>query len=81
MPSPIMPHHPDSPEALDTSCACGGKGNGACGTKDKQTGCGCCGNCRCVKRCGFCPLTSFFLGLLTGGAIVFVIIKYGVLSF
>jgi hypothetical protein len=80
MPRPIMPHHPDSPEAKDMSCGCGGKGGGACGSKTDtaltHAGCG-----YAVKR-GFCPLTALIMALLVGGGIAFagLAIEHGVMS-
>lgn len=73
MPRPIIPHHPDSPEALDTSCPCGGKGKGACGTGDKKC---------CCKRSGFCPFTALLMALLIGGGIAFagLAIEHGILQ-
>ena len=80
MPKPIVPHHPDSPEALDTSCPCGGKGKGACGTGAKGL-CGC--GCGCaVRRKGFCPFTALLMALFIGGGIAFsgLAIEHGILQ-
>ena len=77
MPRPIIPHHPDSPEAQDMSCGCGGKGGGACGSKkDQAMGCG------CGSRRGFCPLTALLMALLLGFGIAFagMAIEHGILS-
>ena len=85
MPSPIMPHHPDSPEANDMSCGCGGKGGGACGSKTTDTalaGCPCCnGGCGPVARRGFCPLTAVLIALILAGGIAFagLAIEHGLL--
>ena len=78
MPRPIMPHHPDSPEAKDMSCGCGGKGNGACGSK-KDMG-GCCSGMK--QRSGFCPITALLMALLIGGGIAFagMAIEHGILQ-
>lgn len=66
MPRPIVPHHPDSPEAKDMSCGCGGKGGGNCGSKKAEATVG----CGCARR-GFCPLTAFLMALVIGGGIAF----------
>lgn len=86
MPKPIIPHHPDSPEAQDMSCGCGGKGGGACGSKKAagdamSCGCGC--GCGCCKpRRGFCPFTALLMALLIGGGIAFagLAIEHGILT-
>lgn len=86
MPKPIIPHHPDSPEAQDMSCGCGGKGNGACGSKKDAvmgSGCGCVGGCGCArKRSGFCPFTAVLMAILIGGGIAFagLAIEHGILQ-
>ncbi len=89
MPSPIMPHHPNSPEAQDMSCGCGGKGGGECGQKTTTVGCGCCGM-TCGGRCGcmtasrrsFCPITALLMALVIGGGIAFAgrMIGHGITS-
>jgi hypothetical protein len=75
MPKPIIPHHPESPEAQDMSCGCGGKGKGACGTKKDDM-------CCAPKRRGFCPISGLLMALFIGGGIAFagLAIEHGILQ-